>query len=95
MSDKVKISVSREVAERLKAIVREKGGVDDDSLATTIADEAITSYLDDDSWDQEIQRLVDMPRHEQLFVEHDQVGEWIRSHRTATPQSMPEGKSRS
>jgi len=96
MTKTVKISVSQKVAERLQAIVRERRGADDEAFATTLADEALTSFLDDeDFWTGEVQRIADVPRDEARVVSHDEVGRWIRSHRTDNPLPRPEGKIRS
>lgn len=85
------ITVSESVAERLRAIVRERGNTDE----TTLVDQAITQQLDiDDAWKEEIQGVLDTPADERQFVPHAEVGEWIRSQRTDNPLPRPTGKPR-
>jgi predicted transcriptional regulator len=91
MAETTTITVSKRVAERLRAIVRERGHVDE----TALADEAITQQLDiDEAWKEEIQTILDTPRAERRFVSHEEVGEWIRSQRTDNPLPRPTGKPR-
>ena len=91
MAETTTITVSKRVAERLRAIVRERGDVDEVQLA----DEAIMRQLDiDEAWKDEIQSILDTPPAERRFFSYEEVGEWIRSQRTDNPLPRPTGKPR-
>lgn len=89
MADTTTITVSKRVAERLRAIVRERGHVDEVQLA----DEAIMRQLDiDEAWQAEIQRRLDVPEEEKRYVSHADVGAWLESLGTENELSRPEGR---
>lgn len=89
MSKTTTIKVSQHVAERLRALARERGHVDEIQLV----DDAIMAQLDiDDAWGAEIQRRLDMQDEEKRYVSHDDVGAWMKSWGTKNELSRPEGK---
>lgn len=89
MAETTTITVSKRVAERLRAIVRERGNVDEVELA----DDAIMRQLDvDEAWYAEIQRRLNIPEDEKRYVSHEDVGAWIKSWGTENELSRPEGK---
>ena len=89
MAETTTITVSKRVAERLRAIVRERGHTDEVKLA----DDAITRQLDiDDAWHAEIQRRLDAPEDQRRYVSHEDAGAWLKSLGAENELPRPEGK---